>query len=157
MAAVTIRRLSTGEWQTWRGIRLRSLADSPDAFGSTLAREQEFTETDWLARMSSMPVVAFVDGTPAALGGAFRPADGVAHIVAMWTAPEFRGRGLARLVLDDLVQQARAEGRRVGLDVTQGNSAARAAYERYGFVATGRAAPLREGSTLLVDQMVLPE
>lgn len=157
MAGVILRQLSPEDWETWRDIRLRSLADSPDAFGSTLAREQGFVEADWISRMQSMPVVAFVDGTPAALGGAFRPEDGVAHIIAMWTAPEFRRRGLSRLVLDELVGMARAEGRRVELDVTQGNSAARSAYERYGFVPTGRAAPLREGSALLVDQMVLPE
>ncbi|WP_067432715.1 GNAT family N-acetyltransferase [Nocardioides jensenii] len=151
------RRLAPEEWPVWREIRLRSLADSPDAFGSTFAREQAFTEDDWLMRMESMPVVVFVDGTPAALGGAFRVEDRVAQIVAMWTAPEFRRRGLARLVLDDVVGQARAEGLRVRLDVTRGNVAARTTYERYGFVPTGEVEPLREGSDLLVDLMVLPD
>ncbi|KQY54608.1 MULTISPECIES: GNAT family N-acetyltransferase [unclassified Nocardioides] len=154
--SIEVRRLAPEEWPVWREIRLRSLADSPDAFGSTLAREEAFTEDDWLMRMQSTPVVVFVDGAAAALGGAFRIEDGVAQIVAMWTAPEFRRRGLARLVLDEVVAQARAEGRRVILDVAQGNPAARRVYERFGFVATGRAEPLREGSALLVDEMVLP-
>lgn len=153
----TVRRLDPDEWATWRDLRLRSLADAPDAFGSTLAREQAFTEADWLLRMRSMPVIAFVDGAPASLGGAFRAEDGVAQVVAMWTAPEFRRRGLAWLVLDEVVRLARSEGRRVVLDVTRGNHAARTAYERYGFVATGKAGPLREESGLLVDEMVLPD
>lgn len=152
-----VRRLQPEEWPVWREIRLRSLADTPDAFGSTLAREEGFAEEDWLLRMQSMPVVAFVDGVAASMGGAFRPEEGVAHVIAMWTAPEFRRRGLAGLVLDDLVAQARAEGRRVVLDVTRGNDGARTTYERFGFVPTGRSAPLREGSDLLVDEMALPD
>jgi predicted GNAT family acetyltransferase len=78
------------------------------------------------------------------------------QVVAMWTDPVFRGRGLARLVLAEIVRTARAENRRLVLDVARGNSAARTAYEHFGFVATGQSAPLREDSDLLVDQMVLP-
>lgn len=157
MSEGSVRRLGPDEWETWRDLRLRSLADAPDAFGSTLAREQAFTEADWRLRVQSMPVVAYVEGTPAALGGAFRREDGIAQVVAMWTAPEFRRHGLGRLVLDEIVRWARDEGRRPVLDVTRGNHAARTAYERYGFVATGRTEPLREGSALLVDEMALPD
>lgn len=154
---ITVVALEADQWPVWRDLRLRSLADSPDAFGSTLAREEGFTEDDWRLRMKSLPVVVLVDGEPAAMGGAYRPdADGPGQIVAMWTAPGFRRRGLSRLVLDELVRLLRAEGRQVRLDVTQGNSAARTAYERHGFVATGEVEPLREGSDLLVDHMVLP-
>jgi hypothetical protein len=42
------------------------------------------------------------------------------------------------------------------LDVAEGNSAARTAYERYGFVATGESEPIREGSTARAHLMVLP-
>ena len=52
---------------------------------------------------------------------------------------------------------ARAEGRRLVLDVARGNPAARTAYERYGFVATGESERIRPDSTDLADLMVLPE
>lgn len=152
-----VRTLHSDEWEVWRTLRLRSLADSPDAFGSTLEREQAFTEADWRDRLESVPVVAFVEGTPAAMGGGYRIRPGWVQVVAMWTDPVFRGRGLARLVLAEIVRTARAENRRLVLDVAHGNSAARTAYEQFGFVATGRSAPLREDSDLLVDQMVLPD
>jgi len=32
-----VREFLPDEWQTYRALRLRSLAESPDAFGSTLA------------------------------------------------------------------------------------------------------------------------
>ena len=88
-------------------------------------------------------MLATVDGVPAALGGGFRVRDGWMQVVAMWTDPAYRRRGLAVRVLDVVVAAARAEGRRLVLDVAQGNSAARTAYERYGFVATGESEPIR--------------
>ena len=152
-----VRMLESDEWPVWRDLRLRSLADSPDAFGSTLEREEAFTEEDWRNRVQSMAVVAFVEGTPAALGGGFRIRPGWVQVVAMWTDPAYRGRGLATQVLDRIVKTARSENQRLVLDVARGNSSARTAYEHYGFVATGESSPLREGSAIIIDQMVLPD
>jgi len=152
-----VRSLDPDEWAVWRDLRLRSLADAPDAFGSTLERELAFVEADWRDRLGSIAVVAFVDGTPAAMGGGYRVRPGWVQVVAMWTDPVFRGRGLARNVLDEIVAASRAVGRRLVLDVAHGNSAARTTYEHYGFVATGESGPLRDGSDLLVDTMVLPD
>ena len=48
----------------------------------------------------------------------------------MWTAPEARGRGHARALLDRLVDHARARGvTTVELHVTEGNDTARRLYE----------------------------
>ena len=152
-----IRRLDPNDWRVWRDLRLRSLADSPDAFGSTLEREEAFAEEDWRDRVQSMTIVAFVEGKPAAMGSGYRIRSGWVQVVAMWTDPAYRGRGLARQVLDAVVRSARSENRRLVLDVARGNSAARTAYEHYGFVATGESSPLREGSEILIDQMVLPD
>ena len=152
-----VRVLSADEWRTWRDIRLRSLADAPEAFGSTLTREQDFTEGDWRQRLAGIAVLATIDGAPAALGGGFRVRDGWMQVVAMWTDPAYRRRGLAMQILDVVVTAARAEGRRLVLDVAQGNSAARNVYERYGFVATGESEPIRPDTADMADLMVLPE
>lgn len=151
-----IRLIGADDRETWRDLRLRSLADSPDAFGSTLERELGFTEEDWRLRTAQPSVLAFVGGEPAAMAGAFVTDDGSLHVVAMWTDPAYRGRGLAPRLLDVLARVARDQGRALELDVTRGNGAARRTYERYGLVATGETRPLRPGSDLVVDRMVLP-
>jgi GNAT superfamily N-acetyltransferase len=154
---IQVRVLQPDEWEAWRDLRLRSLADSPDAFGSTLEREQAFQEADWRERLRSVAVLATVDGVPAAMGGGFRVREGWMQVIAMWTDPAYRGRGLSHQVLDVVVAAARGEGLRLVLNVTRGSLPARRAYERYGFEATGESEPLRPGSEVLTDLMVLPE
>ena len=149
MRMATLRRLTPDDWETFRQIRLRSLADSPDAFGSTLAREQAFAEDDWRQRLSG-PVYVVTDPEPVAVGGVFER-DERLHVWGMWTDPAHRGRGHARAVLDALIPPD-AEA---WLDVNETNTAARAAYERYGFVGTGQREQLRPGSDQWMELMVL--
>ncbi len=80
-----VRRLGPDDWATFREVRLRSLADSPDAFGSTLQREEAFTEDEWRQRVRG-PVYAVLDPGPVAVGGLFED-DGVFHVWGMWTDP----------------------------------------------------------------------
>ena len=149
-----LRRLTPDDWAVLRDVRLRALADSPDAFGSTLEREQDFDEKEW-RRRSVRPVwVVEVDGRPVAMAGTF-PNDGVLQVWGMWTDPAHRGRGHARALLDALVGAAVAEGRPVALHVNIANPGARAFYEGYGFVATGELEPLRPGSEQRIELMVI--
>ena len=144
-----LRRLGPEDWEDFRDIRLRSLADSPDAFGSTLEREQGFTDDDWRRRLGG-PVYAVFDPHPVAIGGIFDNA-GTPHVWGMWTDPAHRGRGHARAILDALIPP----GTRAQLDVNVDNGGARTAYERYGFVGTGQLEPLRPGSDQRMELMVL--
>lgn len=153
-----VRRLGPEDWRAWREIRLRSLADSPDAFGSTLEREEAFTESDWQVRLGlGHAWLVEEEGVAVAMGGAFHPTPDLLHVVAMWVDPAHRGRGHSRAVLDAIVATGRAEGRRVVLDVNAVNEGARAAYLSYGFVPTGATRPLREGSEQVCEEMVLPD
>lgn len=124
---VTVRRFRADEWRAYRALRLRALADSPDAFGSTLEREAAFPDGDWRTRLAdgasapdALPLVALVDESPAGLAWA-------------------RESGLRALLLD----------------VTAGNSAAVQLYRRLGFVDAGETQPMREGSALRSQPMQL--
>lgn len=63
---------------------------------------------------------------------------GELHILNVLTAPAFRRRGLARRLLDHVIERCRPDGlERVLLEVRIGNQAAIALYEHYGFTRDG--------------------
>lgn len=158
MTGTEIRAADADDWQMWRGIRLRSLRDSPDAFGSTLEREEGFTQGDWTRRLdgSGPAVLAWAGGEPVGMGAGFIHEPGKLMVVAMWTEPALRGQGIGHRVLDALVGWARERGVRPDLWVADANPAARRVYESYGFVANGDTSPLRAGSDVTMSRLVLP-
>jgi ribosomal protein S18 acetylase RimI-like enzyme len=78
------------------------------------------------------------------------------NLFQMWVAPERRGRGIGAELLNAVVAWAReAKGDRVVLGVTCGNSSAWRLYTRAGFQSSGEPEPLRTGSSLRSQRMLL--
>ena len=145
-------------------MRLRALRDSPDAFGSTFEKTSLVTDKEWELRLQrvsldfDLPAVALIEATYAGMawGRIERPEDEFAHLFQMWVAPEFRGKGIARKLLDTVLSWAVERGRKaLALSVTCGDTPARRLYESTGFVAIGQPESLRPGSDLMVQPMRL--
>ena len=162
---VTVRPLSAGEWSLYRALRLRSLADAPAAFGSTLAAEQERKDEDWAWRLRlaadsgrDRPLVAGIGGIAAGLAWAKCDTDDpqLVNLFQMWVAPECRGRGVAAALLDEALAWARARGARtMQLGVMCGNDGARRLYERAGFRDVGAPGQTWPGDPRLEQKMRL--
>ncbi len=153
-----VRKATADDWPTWREVRLRSLLESPGAFGSTYEREMAFTEQFWRARLGNpdaISVLAWQDDAPVGIGGGFQDRPGHLHVVAMWVVPHVRGQGVAHLVLDALRNWAEERRLLLHLGVESSNDSARRTYEAYGFTATGATSPLRDGSPEVTERMVL--
>jgi membrane-associated phospholipid phosphatase/ribosomal protein S18 acetylase RimI-like enzyme len=164
-AGATVRPFRADEWRTFRDLRLRALADAPDAFARTLADEEGRSDREWaelLGASTSSPqqcsVVAELGGR--AVGLAYGRIDDaqpeVAHLYAMWVDPAVRRAGVGLALVRAIAGWARSGGaRNVLLDVSEGNAPAAALYARAGFVATSERSPLRAGSTLFVRTLRL--
>jgi ribosomal-protein-alanine N-acetyltransferase len=77
------------------------------------------------------------DGTLRAYSVAMDGVDEV-HLLNLTVAPPWQGQGLARRLLDTLVERARGLGQRsLWLEVRASNERARAVYARYGFLDVG--------------------
>jgi GNAT superfamily N-acetyltransferase len=155
-----LRRITSDDWQLLRDVRLRALADAPDAFGTVLAQAQQLTDDEWRARAGNERGLTLVavdgDGVGRAMGGAFAPDDRPTVFVwGMWTDPAARGHGLGGRLLDALVAWCAEQGRyaEVRLHVTGGNDAARRLYTGRGFEPTGTWEPLRDGSPLRIEEL----
>jgi ribosomal protein S18 acetylase RimI-like enzyme len=156
---VRVEPFAEDDWVALREIRLRSLLDSPDAFGSTYGEESARSEPawrDWAAgRWRGGVAVVFAARDPmgavvgTATGAEFEAEPGVAHLYAMWVAPDARGSGVGRALVEAVVAWAVGRGcGRIVLSVTESNRSARRFYEACGFADTGERRPLREGSDL---------
>lgn len=152
-----LRVVSPRDWEDFKAIRLRALADSPTSFGATLAEATAQPDTAWRDRLDvpGPTIITYLGEIPVAMGGLFVPEGASdAFIWGMWVAPEARGRGLGQAILRELLGHADRLGRNVLLHVTEGNDGARRLYEANGFVSTGEWEPLREGSNLRIATMV---
>ena len=163
--APRIRVFAPHEWGLYRELRLRALADSPAAFGSTLAQEQVRPPAEWERRLSAgarsdlnLPLVAEVAGEPAGLawGRIEEDAPDEATLYQMWVALEYRRRGVGRLLLAAVIDWARTRRvRTLALGVTLDNGPAERLYRRAGFVPVGEPEALRPGSELRAQRMEL--
>ena len=140
-----IQRSTPDDWQRVRAIRLRALADAPDAFGTTLAEDEARPLAEWRERLTRGGSATFVatqveGGADVGLvtGAAYDGRAGDAGLFGMWVAAPFRGRGVASALVDAVIAWARASGyHRLLLDVGDDNLAAIRLYEAKGFVPTG--------------------
>jgi ribosomal protein S18 acetylase RimI-like enzyme len=138
---VPVRRLTTDDIDLLRTIRLEALRTDPDAFGSTLEREESRSDDDWGAWLSRCATFVSEEAREAVglAGGMIDEADGDrAVLISMWVAPASRGRGVGSALVNAVVEWAATAGKqRVDLLVIEGNAAAIALYEKCAFTFTG--------------------
>jgi ribosomal protein S18 acetylase RimI-like enzyme len=144
-----IRRIEPGDARLLRELRLGALRLDPLAFASTYDREiswgsewDEWAEED-ASGDDTATFLAFDGDDGIGLAAGFRDDERPErfHLVALWVAPEARGRGHGRALVEQVsAWAASAGGRELQLWVT-GEPAA-ALYRSLGFVVDGRRQPL---------------
>ncbi len=145
-----IRRLTEADAGRYRLIRLRMLHDHPAAFGSAYEEYLEQTDASIAARLRdqlSAPdhfvLGAFEGERLIGTIGLYREQGAKSRhkglIWGVYTAPEARGRGVGRRLMEAIVRQARAlEGLELlQLAVAIDNLPARRLYESFGFRGWG--------------------
>jgi len=145
---VVVRPVRAGEAAALRAVRLRALADAPEAFGETLEHSRargpasyEELVADAVAGRAFVGV-AELAGELVGMTGVRRHDPGKfghrAMVWGVWVAPEARGVGVAGALLDQAVAWSRVAG--VGtleLTVVVDNLVALRLYRRAGFVVYG--------------------
>ena len=142
-----IKRLTPEDVEAYRDIRLESLQQSPEAFGSTWeeskARPVE-QMTGFLTNDTDRFILgAYIENSLIGLASFHRHGGKkMAHkgeINQMYVAPQVRGQGIGRRLLEDIIQRAHQLDNieSIQLAVVVGNPAARKLYQNLGFETYG--------------------
>nr|WP_246416149.1 GNAT family N-acetyltransferase [Nocardioides luti] len=154
---MSVDRVGPDDWRRLRTVRLAALAESPEMFGSTLAREQVFDEAEWRRRAARPATfLASRDGADVGTAGVYLFGDGWA-VNGMWLAPDARGAGLVEALVracEQVVLDAGADT--VTLGVMEDNPRGRGAYLRLGYAFTGAREHVRDGRDELFMLKRLP-
>jgi ribosomal protein S18 acetylase RimI-like enzyme len=162
---ITLVPVSLDNALALKDARLRALQDTPSAFGSTYARESQFTDAEWVERAErwttdgSAAYLAMNEGAACGIVAGYLDGDDAtrAHLVSMWVAPAHRRAGVGRSLVDAVLAWARTHGAHtVLLLVTSNNDSAIAFYRRLGFTMTGRTEPYPNDPTLFEYEMSRP-
>ena len=137
---------------------LREDASSFSSRWEDVAQQPESYWREWVeaaaAGRTRCLFVAEADGSwVASVGCHLRIDPSETQLMAMWVAPELRGRGLARELIRAVAGWAASRGSdRVFLFVQESNAPARRLYERAGFRPTGEREqlPSRRGFKILM-------
>lgn len=132
-------RVRPDDWEAFRDVRLRSLADSPEAFGSRYDDWVTAPEQRWRSRLTAVPLTLLARAQDETVGVVSGVPDGEesVELISMWVAPAARGTGVAAALIDAVLEWAAEQHRSAYLMVRSENARAISAYERAGFVDRG--------------------
>lgn len=142
---LTIKKLSEDDWREFSKIRLAALQSDPSVFGSNYEKESKFGETYWRARLSGTDNAVFMlfdSSNPIGITGISidraDPDRKSAVLWGSWLAPEYRGRGLSKIMyrarLDWAANHPTVE--KIIVSHRASNLASKRANQKHGFVFT---------------------
>jgi RimJ/RimL family protein N-acetyltransferase len=139
---IQVRRLSEDDAAAFRDIRLEALETFPEAFQSTYESSAGLGLEAYAQRLKQYALFGgFLDGELAGIVG-FYPLKNpkIAHKGIMWgmyVKEAARGTGLAKAMIDAVVDHARGKVEQIVLSVVADNERARKFYGKMGFEAYG--------------------
>jgi GNAT superfamily N-acetyltransferase len=139
----TVRQFRDDEAASYRDIRLEALRLHPEAFGSAFEQESLQPLSAFGQRLEANAIFGgFHDGQPFGTAG-FMPESGLkrahkAHFWGMYVRASARGTGLARRLVEAVLEHAQGRAELLQLSVIAGNAPAVKLYESLGFTPYGQ-------------------
>lgn len=148
----------------FKTIRLRALQTDPAAFGSTYAKESQLDDAGWIQRVRywgdyRAGFLAVENESLCGMIAVFPEEDnpGSAQLISMWVAPEHRGTGLGRHLINAAKSWAASHGfHELRLFVTCINHRAIEFYEHNGFAKTGKTQQYPNDPAIFEYEMATP-
>lgn len=134
---------SSDDWKKVKNLRLEALQNDPQAFGASYEEQSQRTDDEWKERTqrtigeSKEEILVVAEDGDVFVGmiGAF-PKDSTKWIIkAMYVSPQYRGKGVSKKLVEEILKQLDAD-KRIGtleLSVNTRQEAAVKLYSEFGF------------------------
>ncbi len=145
-ATIEIVTLQPDEWQEYKNIRIEALQNEPQAFGANYEDALKKPDEEWIDRVKAavtenkdIMLFARVDGKIVGMIGAYfhksPETETVGNIWGVYVSEAYRGKGVAKKLMEKLLERLRAKGlHEAKLEVNVEQSAALGLYQKMGFV-----------------------
>jgi ribosomal protein S18 acetylase RimI-like enzyme len=156
---VVIGRVTAEDGPLIKRLRLRALEIDPLSFGSTLAGEVVYSDSQWAewahegaSGEDKATLIAVRGAQPVGMVAGYRDESqrSLFHVIAMWVAPEARREGIGRRLLQEIESWIEwCGGTSIQLSVSDAAEAASDLYEKAGYRPDGErsASPHTPGVT----------
>jgi len=140
---ISLRLLSEEDAADYRELRLEGLKNNPQSFGTSYEEEAD-KPVSWFAERSKGAIVfgGFKSTTLVGIAGLYvRTEIKLCHkgvLFGMFIKPEFRGRGLAKRLVKNVIEHAKPIVEEIILTVGATNNSALNLYEGLGFTVYGK-------------------
>lgn len=156
--SIRIVSVTENDWRVLKSVRLSSLKENPEAFGMSYQDAKSYTEHDWRLRASGVEgphfIIAYKDKEAIGLVGGIS-IDDEYELISMWVAPEFRGQGVGKKLIDALKQSANNRGfNAIMLKVSPCNISACNLYTKCGFSIVGNDSVLASNDSVTLSTML---
>ncbi|HAM88778.1 MAG: Acyl-CoA N-acyltransferase [Candidatus Falkowbacteria bacterium GW2011_GWC2_38_22] len=137
-----IKKLKKSDWKLYKEIRLEALKNEPSAFGSSYDTEFKRSDEDWQkkfkdiesSKSSKFYYAAQIDEKLVAIGGAFQEENNEWNIIAIYTKPNNRGKGIGNKLLSSIREELKIRKTlKAFLRVNVDQLAAISLYKKLGF------------------------
>lgn len=160
LGSVAIRHLSGGDAEAFRSIRLEGLERYPAAFAASFREEREQPLSFFADRLERNFVLGAESRERLAgvAGFQFHDSEKTRHRGMLWgmyVREEARGTGVARRLVDGILDHARQRVEEIALTVWTENPAAIALYKSAGFVVTAHDARALKIDGLYYDILLM--
>lgn len=134
-------------WLDYKNLRLKALKEEPQSFGSSYEDHKDNTDSEWQQRLEEYKQgkkawMFFAEKSGKLIGmvGGWQEEtdiqQGIVNIMGMYVVPEYRGKGISKLLLHTLLEELKKNTsiKKVTLTVNTSKTSAFNLYKNLGFV-----------------------
>ncbi len=145
MSEIKIIQLQPHEWELYKNLRLQALKEESQAFSSTYEENLKEPAKMWkekleLAQVGEKQWLSFAKQNDELIGmvGAYSRDKKIAKVIAVYVAKEARGKGVAKMLMEDLTSNISKNKsiEKLHLDVNADQIPAVNLYKSCGFIIT---------------------